>query len=96
VRQRHHARARGQQLRQTLQVQFATGSDRQVPQHQALTAGDLDPRHQVRMVLHLGDDDFIARLQRRPEAAGHQVQRRGGAACDHDALRRHAEEAADA
>ena len=55
------------------------------------------PRHNVAVVLHTGEQDFVARPQTRlQKAAGHQIDGLGGAARKHELLARGAEEGGDA
>ncbi len=55
------------------------------------------PRHQVRVMLHVRDEDLVPRLQRPPHGLGHDRDRIGGPPREHDLLAgRGADEALDA
>src|SRR5258708_3678352 len=84
--------ARRQQARQCIQVDAAL--DRH-GDHVELDAGARPqelPRHDVRMVFELRQQDAVARLQQRTVGIGDEIDRRRAAAGEHDLQRRHAEE----
>ena len=78
-----------------VQVEPPLGQDLEPAQRRAGALGEQLPGHQVRVVLHLGDEDLVAGLDRRGERVGHQVDRLGGALGEHDLARVRAEERGD-
>ena len=70
----------------------AVGQDLEPAQGGAGALGELLPRHQVGVVLHLGDEDLVAGPDRRRERVGHQVDRLGRVLGEHDLARVRAEE----
>ncbi len=52
----------GEQRIERVELQQAVVGDGDVPQHRARALGKLLPGHEVRVVLHLGEQDFVAPL----------------------------------
>ena len=79
----------GQEAVEGGQVKEAlVAGDRHVPKSGPRALGDQLPRHQVAVVLHLGQEYHVALLQVRAAPAGrHQVDRFRGAAGEDDLLR---------
>ena len=76
MRDRHELRLRSKQRLERRHDQFAIVADRRDLQHDALLVTQHLPRHDVRMMLKLGDDDLIARLEElAPETVGQEVDR---------------------
>ncbi|MNX93246.1 hypothetical protein D3C86_1254230 [compost metagenome] len=69
-------------------VQRAVVQDRRPFQHRALALAQQVPRHDVGVVLHLGDDDLVARLDAQADAVGDQIDRLGPALGPDDVLAR--------
>ena len=73
------------------QIELARIVDRRHFQHDALFVAQHLPRHDVGVVLHVGDEHLVARRQEGAAVAlRHQVDRLGGAAHEHDLARRRA------
>ena len=84
-----------QHLRQRAEIDLAVLRERQ---HVELDAASLPqelPRHDVGMVLELGDQDAVAPLQELAVGIGDQIDCRGAAAGEDDLHRLHAEELRD-
>ena len=78
-----------QQPRESLHVQLARIGDRCDAQFDAMRIAQHLPRHDVGVMLHLGDQHRLARLQHAaPIAMGDQVDRLGAVAREHDLLAR--------
>ncbi len=71
-----------------IEVELALIGDREEPQHQAAPTGQHLPGHQVGVMLHLGEQDLVPRLEVMLETPGQQVQPRGGAVGDDHRLAR--------
>ena len=80
VRERDHARARRQQPVERGEVEVRAVEHRHGREPRAPVAADHLPRDQVRVVLHLGDEDLVARLEGAPDRLGDEVDALGGAA----------------
>ena len=89
VRQMRHRDEPGARTEQALQLarhQLAVVVDRRDPQHRAAALAQQLPRHDVGVVLHLGDEDLVARLQTLPPTRRHEVDGLRRAAHEHDFL----------
>ncbi len=97
MRKGHQARAQVEQALVGSQVQQTILAHRDELQAQVFLGGQDMPGHQVGVVLHLGQDNHIARPQvGPPPGVGHQVDRLGGVACvDHLARGRRMDKAGD-
>ena len=85
MRHRDKPGARRQQRLETRQVEFAGVVGRRDDQLQAEPVAQLLPRHDVRVVLDIADDDFVAGFEAgRAPALRDEVDRLGGAAHEHD------------
>ena len=89
MRERDHARARREPPLELLAHDVAALVDRRDDQARAGLLADHLPRHEVRVVLHLGDEHLVARPQPRPRVRlRHEVDRLGRPAHEHDLARR--------
>ena len=80
-----HLGTRAEELLELVHDQFAGIVDRRNLDHRAATLGDELPRHDVRMMLHDGQHDLVARPELGPAPArGDQVDSLGGAADEDD------------
>jgi hypothetical protein len=52
---------------QPIEIEPALGRHRQEAQHQAFAFGELLPRHQIAVVLKMGEQNFVATRQKAPE-----------------------------
>ena len=76
-----------QKLFEGLHTEFALISDRCDFQHQSFFIAHHLPRHDVGMVFHLGDDNFVAGVERTPPmGCGNQIDRFGGVPGENDFL----------
>ena len=82
------ARAGAQQFFELVEQQFAGVIDRRHPEDGAAAFAEHLPRHDVRVVFHVGDQDFIAGRQSLAKRRGNQVDGLGRAAREHDFARR--------
>ncbi len=80
VRERRHAGARREQPVEARHVEVRAVEHRHGHEARAAVAAGHLPRDEVRVVLHLGDENLVARLQGAPDRLGHQVHALGGAA----------------
>ena len=87
VGDRDHARPRPQQVGIGRHVQRAVVLDRRPFQHRPVPLAQEMPRHDVGVVLHLGDDDLVARLDRQAQPMSHQIDRLGPALGPDDLFR---------
>ena len=78
--------ARREQALELVEHKLAGGVERCDPQQRAAAfAGEL-PRHDVRVVFHLADEDFVARAEALTVARSDEIDRLGGAAHEDDFL----------
>ena len=89
-----HLGALGEEAAEVDQVEPSLVGDRDPPQRRASAARELLPRHQVGVVLHLGDEDLVPLAELEPgglglsrngvrERVGHEVERLGGVLGEH-------------
>ncbi|MNN38449.1 hypothetical protein D3C81_1524460 [compost metagenome] len=79
---------RPQQSGEGFHVQRAIVRNRRPFQHRALALAQQVPRHDVGVVLHLGDDDLVAGFDAQADAVGDQIDRLGAALGPDDVLGR--------
>ncbi len=99
--------ALGQQVVEAVQVERALTVDRDPAQRRPGAPGELLPRHEVGVVLHLGDEDLVTRAQHEAvvlralgrrgvgERVGDEVDRLGGVLGEDDLVGRRADERRD-
>ena len=97
VHERQHLRALVDQGVEVGQVEAAVVGQREPAQRRAGALAEHLPRHEVGVVLHLGDDDLVARAEREPrardgvaEGVGDEVVGLGGVLGEHDLVARRA------
>ena len=88
VDERHDLGALGDDPVEVGQVEAAVVGEREPPQRRAGALGDQLPRHDVGVVLHLGDDDLVARAETAAgtgprDDVGDEVERLGGVLGEH-------------
>ena len=94
MRHRQQLHVRGHRRVQRIQVEAAVGQDLGHADGCPGALRDQLPRHDVGVVLHARDQDHVAGLQaRQGPRIGHQVDREGGAAAQHQFVGTHVEEA---
>ena len=96
----HHFRPGRDQRIERRQIEPESVGDAEPTQGRPGSAAQFLPRNEIRVVLHLRDDDLVTRAEdepprgrviregRVPERIGHQVQRLGGVLGEHDLVRR--------
>src|SRR2546426_325022 len=97
VREREDPGAIGQEPVEGREIERPLADERDGADPRAAVTRRHLPGHQVRVMLHVRDEDLVARLQRPPDGLGHDRDRIGGPPREHDLLAgRGADEALDA
>jgi hypothetical protein len=92
----HDLRALAQHPVERLEIEQPIAGERDGPHSHAAIPGRHLPRNDVRVVLHVGDEDLVPRPERPAQRLGHQIDAVGGPAREDDLLAaRRADEALD-